>query len=203
MARPSRREREKQRHRNEVLDAAERVFERKPFHEATMAEVAEEAEFAVGSLYNFFSGKNEIYLAMVERVVEKYMPEMREKIKAATSPLDALTEVFGVKLHVLEHHRGFVRAFFGQPPIARSDAASGPQGVLRGSYSAYVEDLVGVFRSGVKAGVFVETDPRDLAIAFEGITDAFIGQWVEGADPLPGREQAKSVLQLFLHGVLA
>ena len=203
MARPSRREREKERHRNEVLDAAERVFERKPFHEATMAEVAEEAEFAVGSLYNFFSGKDEIYVAMVERVVEKYMPEMRERIKAAASPLDALTEVFDLKLHILEHHRGFVRAFFGQPPIARADAASGPQGVLKESYSAYVADLVAVFRRGVKAGVFVKADPRDLTTAFEGITDAFIGQWVEGAESLPGREQARSVLQLFLHGVIA
>jgi len=203
MARPRRRERERERHRNEILDAAERVFERKPFHQATMAEVAEEAEFAVGSLYNFFPGKNELYAAMVERVVAKYMPVMREKIRSAPSPIDALTAVFDLKLEVLEQHKGFVRAFFGQPHVGRRDSASGPQDALKEAYAAYVGDLESVFRSGVKDGSFASADPQDLAIAFEGLTDAFVGRWVEEEGPVPDAEQARKVLQIFLHGATA
>ncbi|HMG44699.1 MAG TPA: helix-turn-helix domain-containing protein, partial [Acidimicrobiales bacterium] len=40
--------------RSQLLDAAEEVFGRKGFHEATLKEVAELAEFSVGSVYSFF-----------------------------------------------------------------------------------------------------------------------------------------------------
>lgn len=168
-----------------------------------MAEVAEEAEFAVGSLYNFFPGKNELYVAMVERVVAKYMPLMREKIRSAPSPVEALTAVFDLKVEVLAQHKGFVRAFFGQPHVGRKDAGSGSEDALKGSYAAYIGDLESVFRSGIKDGTFIDADPQDLAIAFEGLTDAFLGRWVEEEGPVPDAEQARKVLQFFLHGATA
>jgi AcrR family transcriptional regulator len=40
--------------RAQLLDAAEFVFGRKGFHETTLKEVADLAEFSVGSVYSFF-----------------------------------------------------------------------------------------------------------------------------------------------------
>ena len=49
------RRREKDRvSREHLLDAAEHVFGNKGFHEATLKEVAERAEFSVGAIYGFF-----------------------------------------------------------------------------------------------------------------------------------------------------
>ena len=57
----SRRERERQGHRREILAAAVKLFSRKGFEKTTMADVAAEAEFAVGTLYKFFKDKQELY----------------------------------------------------------------------------------------------------------------------------------------------
>ena len=46
-----RREREKLAHRQDILDAASRVFAHKGFFNATLDEVAHEAEFSKGALY--------------------------------------------------------------------------------------------------------------------------------------------------------
>ena len=54
----SRREREKLRHRKEMLDAALKLFSEKGFHNVSMHEIAQKAEFAIGTLYKFF--KNSI-----------------------------------------------------------------------------------------------------------------------------------------------
>ena len=62
----TRKERERERHRREMLEAAERVFVRKGYHDATVEEIAQEAEFAVGTLYNFFKGKDDLYARVVE-----------------------------------------------------------------------------------------------------------------------------------------
>ena len=56
----SRREREKLAHRQEILDAATRVFAEKGFFSATLDEVAQEAEFSKGTLYLYFSSKDDL-----------------------------------------------------------------------------------------------------------------------------------------------
>ncbi len=56
----SRREREKLAHRQDILDAATRVFAEKGFFGATLDEVAQEAEFSKGTLYLYFSSKDDL-----------------------------------------------------------------------------------------------------------------------------------------------
>ena len=55
-----RREREKLAHRQDILDAAARVFAEKGFFSATLDEVAQEAEFSKGTLYLYFSSKDDL-----------------------------------------------------------------------------------------------------------------------------------------------
>jgi len=51
---PPRREREKLRQRQEMLAVALNLFSKKGYHNVSMHEVAERAEFAIGTLYKFF-----------------------------------------------------------------------------------------------------------------------------------------------------
>jgi TetR/AcrR family fatty acid metabolism transcriptional regulator len=58
----SRKEREYQTHRKEILSAAEGVFAEKGFFSSTMSEIAERAEFGTGTLYKYFKSKDDLYL---------------------------------------------------------------------------------------------------------------------------------------------
>jgi len=62
-----RRKRDKERRRNEILDAAERVFFSKGVNIATMDDVAGEAELSKGTLYLYFKSKQELYLGINQR----------------------------------------------------------------------------------------------------------------------------------------
>lgn len=62
-----RREREKEYRRNEILNAAEKIFFSKGIQYATMDEVAEEAELSKGTLYIYFKSKEEIFGGICER----------------------------------------------------------------------------------------------------------------------------------------
>ena len=64
-----RKERERTLRREVLIEAAERVFGRKPFDEATMQEVAREAEIGMQGLYEQFPSKQELY--------EQMLPEHR------------------------------------------------------------------------------------------------------------------------------
>ena len=48
-----------------ILDAAEQVFAAKGYVGATVREIADEAEFSVGSVYSFFDNKDELSLTLL------------------------------------------------------------------------------------------------------------------------------------------
>ena len=53
----------------QVLEAAETCFRRHGFHATSMAEMAVEANMSVGHIYRYFSGKDDIITAILERDV--------------------------------------------------------------------------------------------------------------------------------------
>jgi AcrR family transcriptional regulator len=59
-----RKEREKEQRRNDIIDAAERVFFSKGVWIATMDDVAESVELSKGTLYLYFKSKEELYFAI-------------------------------------------------------------------------------------------------------------------------------------------
>ncbi len=59
-----RREREKEKRKNDIVNAAERVFFEKGHENATMDDVANEAELSKGTLYLYFKNKEDLYLAI-------------------------------------------------------------------------------------------------------------------------------------------
>jgi len=62
-----RREREKEKRRNDIVDAAERVFFSRGVDAATMDDVAAEVELAKATLYLYFNSKEELYMAILLR----------------------------------------------------------------------------------------------------------------------------------------
>src|SRR5580765_4117767 len=83
---PSRREERRIRQqdvsRSQLLDAAEEVFGRKGFHETTLREVAELAEFSVGSVYSFFENKDDLFRQIFVRRGEEFVPLLRAVLAA-------------------------------------------------------------------------------------------------------------------------
>lgn len=79
-----RKQREKERRRKDIVDAAERVFFSQGMENATMDDVAEEAELSKGTLYIYFQSKEDLYLAITKRGLD-ILTKMFEKASAKTA----------------------------------------------------------------------------------------------------------------------
>ncbi|WP_235440463.1 TetR/AcrR family transcriptional regulator [Paenibacillus sp. DMB20] len=62
-----RKAKEKERRRNDIIDAAEKVFFSKGYDSATMDDVAKEAEFSKRTVYVYFNSKEQIYFEIMLR----------------------------------------------------------------------------------------------------------------------------------------
>ena len=64
-----RKEREKQQRREEIIQAAEKVFFTKGFDKSTMDDIAESAELSKGTLYLYFKSKEDLHLAVARKAI--------------------------------------------------------------------------------------------------------------------------------------
>ncbi|HBC92536.1 MAG TPA: TetR/AcrR family transcriptional regulator [Pelotomaculum sp.] len=62
-----RKEKEKEIRRNDIIEAAERIFFAKGYDHATMDDVAREAEFSKRTVYVYFNSKEQIYFEIMTR----------------------------------------------------------------------------------------------------------------------------------------
>ncbi len=65
----SRRERLKRHRAERILEAAAAVFARKGFHPATIREIAERADVAEGTIYNYFADKQDLLVSMAHYLI--------------------------------------------------------------------------------------------------------------------------------------
>ena len=61
--------------RNQILDAAAKVFAEKGFHPTTIKDIATEAGIALGTIYNYFENKTALLLGIFERMRESIIQE--------------------------------------------------------------------------------------------------------------------------------
>ena len=93
-----------------ILDAAMRVFSRKGYHAATIADVAEAAGLGKGTLYLYFENKEALAIAVVDRHLEDM--ERRFTGDALSDTLDDFAKRLARAMDVPDEQAAFVRVFF-------------------------------------------------------------------------------------------
>ena len=64
-----RKEREKQQRKEEIIQAAEKVFFSKGFEQSTMDDIAGKAELSKGTLYLYFKSKDDLHMAVARNAI--------------------------------------------------------------------------------------------------------------------------------------
>jgi AcrR family transcriptional regulator len=79
------RERKKQRTRQAIVEAATRLFAEQGYADTTLAEVAEEAEVALSTIFNYFPGKLDIVFAMLDALIDSAQARIVERPDGETA----------------------------------------------------------------------------------------------------------------------
>lgn len=108
MKRRARNEDDKEDRQLAILIAASALFQEMPFQAITMAQVAERAGLAKGTLYLYFKTKEELFLTMLEDELEAWFDSFAGHLSRAEASL-APRELAGLMRRTLEGDRSVVR----------------------------------------------------------------------------------------------
>ncbi len=151
------REQRKTARREAILKAGQKVFAKKGFDGATIADIATEAGVASGTVYLYYESKIDLFAALNS--------QLWEVITGAMQDADAPPDVRGgtqVRIHAVfnaaDHNRDLLRIVFLNPD-PRTEVARR----MKNADQARMEPLSELLQTGMQAGTVRKGDPAMLA----------------------------------------
>ena len=198
----SRREREKLAHEAEIMAAAERVFVSKGFDHATIEEIAKEAEFSVGAIYNFFNGKDDLREKVITKIIEELLAVFQDNILSEQNPMAAIDALIDLRVSHVEDHGAFFRLVLESQPGANIRLDDALPHRCREMYDNYIQDVASIFKKAISTGLVKKMDPIYAALSLEGVINAFIAYWNRTGSPDSIEARIEHVRQNYLHIIL-
>ena len=186
-------------YRDAILDAAEQLCARGSCQEAKMTDIAEIVGVSVGTIYNYFSSKDDVFESLFERGRNQFF-ELVESPIPAEGPLErlhvTLDRTFGF---IEEHGPGFTTYLrLGAHEVSETshfEKLGGQQDRTR--YTARLESLL---REGAQAGlVRADVDTTVLAAGLYSLMNGLVFAWINSAQSGLVRN-VPLLLKLFFEG---
>ncbi|HEX3175012.1 MAG TPA: TetR/AcrR family transcriptional regulator [Solirubrobacterales bacterium] len=108
--------------REQILEAATRVFAKRGYRDASIAEIAAGAGFSKGALYWNFKSKAELFFALLDRVEER-LRVLLTLIASSPTDRDVTAELSRHLATLLEQNRDVVLVFHEYTALAVRDPA--------------------------------------------------------------------------------
>jgi TetR/AcrR family transcriptional regulator len=198
-----RREREKLRHRQEILSTALFLFSEKGYHNVSMHEIAKKAEFAIGTLYKFFQNKEDLYRALVLEQSDRYEHAITKAMEEPDEEVEKLKNYIRIKTEWLRNNLPFIRLFLAERRGQSFNIKADLDEALRNRHYAFIKKLAAIFDKGIKHKRFKEiADPFYLAVALDSALDAFLLLWIDAPERYSYPGDPDAILDIFFKGLL-
>jgi len=186
--------------RQRILDAAVKVFAKKGYHGAKVAEIAKKAGVADGTIYLYFRNKEDILVSLFDEVMQEHIEQARAEI--------ARVEGAPERLRVAARHH--LKLFSGNEDLAVVFQVELRQSTkfLERFTASWLQDyfklLQNVIAEGQRDGSIRPELPKKLATkALFGILDEMVTSWTLGRKDYDVGNLADPVVDLFLQGASA
>jgi AcrR family transcriptional regulator len=201
MERLERKEREFNMRRAQILTQAEKIFAMKGFHNVTMAEIATASGFSIGALYQFFKGKEDLYITMISEKLDLMYAEVRNAPAVTEDIIDKIETLIDAHIQFVEKNTDFfILLIKGERASASENMASLYKKLSDGYYDhiTFIENLL---KDGIDKGVLRNLPSRDMAEALFFLMRSSATTWMINPTKESLMSQKRFIMDIFLHGV--
>lgn len=194
-----RKERERERHRLEVLDAAESLLERRVYHEISVQEIAAEAEFSVGYIYKLFENKEDVYASMFRHRCDELEQVIEAQITRPGSVEERITSVVRGVSNWFKNNPAFASNYLGAIlTLARTRDTIAAD--LARHETFIRERLNRLFKEAIEQGILVAGDPSVITATLRALLWGFVAQnlmsWFDPARKEKWTDYAPTIVRI-------
>lgn len=190
---------------SQIIDAAQKRFGLYGIEKTSMREIAEDLNLTKGSLYYYFPGKEELYIAVIEKEQTEFIRSLEEIITGINEPEEILMQF--VEKRIL-----YFRSLLNLGRL-RVEAFKGLRPVFQDKLKHFNEQEVGlisrILAKGVERGLFFtdnnESDSRLYLDLLRGLRQTVLIRkemmYIDEQEYESLVQKARSFTELFIRGL--
>ena len=158
--------------RNQIFEAAIKVFTRLGYHKANVDDIAREAGLSKGGLYWHFKSKNEILVGILRRLLSHEETELLALREAEGTAKDRLLQATAIVLTGFKQIRGWVPLMYEYVALGLRDEKIR---AMLATYAEAVKDILApIVQQGVERGEFRPVDTGRATVALMSIMEGTV-----------------------------
>ncbi len=182
--------------RERLLDAAREAFARNGFHGASVDEIASAAGFSTGALYSNFDGKEDLFLALMEREIDEHAREIAEAVRSRTSVSERATGGARRWMMMIEREPNLLLLFMEFWAYGVRDAEVRPKVAERFAQMRQVLTLL-IAEGAREFDLELALPAEQLALAVDALADGIARQKLADPDAVPDELMGEVLSLLF------
>lgn len=199
---PSRKKREKLRHKEEILVTALRLFSANGYHEVSMREIAEESEFSMGSLYNFFESKESLFAELMRSCAHRASEILLPTLDSQDNEKEKIAAYIRAHRQILETNAQAIKLYLSGSPASSMSLRTGLDEEVKKERQKALTKLSDIFASGMRKGIFRDLDSLATTLTFSAMLESLVSGIVENSDDISIDDRISEIESLFFYGIL-
>jgi len=187
--------------KSQIINAAEGGFTKKGFDEARMDDIAEETGLSKGTLYLYFKSKDDLIIAILDRIFQREFRAFDEMDFSKMSSteivnrfVDTVAKDIKLMLRLMPIAYEFLALAFRNKTVQKA---------LKVYVNRYMDILVPIIQRGIDSGEFKQVDAKEVAIAMGAVLEGTILIWVYDKSLVDPEVHIRSGMKILLEGVQA
>lgn len=182
-----------------IIEAAERVFSTKGFYQAKVEEIASEAGVGKGTVYEYFSSKEEVFKEMVIHVSKEHMKLVSKRRGSMLMAVEKIQDIVRQHLVFMIEHRNMARILL-QDHLTLSDDL---HKWLKASRDDKLKSLENIVIEGINNGEFrKDINPKVTAHLIFGATASLSGDIIKEGEAMSVDDLTNKTIDIMLHGIM-
>jgi TetR/AcrR family fatty acid metabolism transcriptional regulator len=182
-----------------LLSAAQVVFAKRGFHATTIDDIAQEAGVAKGTVYLYFTSKQDIYLEALKFGIETLNAEMWAQAAAPGTCPERLRTLVLTKIAFSDEHRDFFRILISELGQMPMEPAAVP--LCRDLYYEQAKIIEKVLQDGIKEGTVRKVNVRKAAFVISDLIRGIAIQRVLGCSKTRLDDEVEFIFGLLWKGI--
>jgi TetR/AcrR family fatty acid metabolism transcriptional regulator len=185
--------------RERILAAAVSTFAQHGFFSTRVSDVAKAAGVADGTIYLYFTSKEDLLLSLFQDRLDKLLAYMKKELGRLPDPKTRLRAVIELQLGLLENQRELAEVI----TVTLRQSSRLVKENATPLFAAYLDAIATVIQEGQRDGSFrKDVSPFTMARAMYGALDGIALTWVLGKADRGGLKRAAAqIAGVFLRGL--
>ena len=185
----------------QILQAAEKLFAKKGFYPTTIDEIAKEAKSAKGTIYLYFTNKEDLFFSVIETKLDLLLDKIQEIVKKSGSASYRIKTAISIHLKFLEENKNFFKVMQNLPKGLKKKLERKLKGRVVEKQSRYIEILDGLIQEAIDRNEAKPLDSKKLAVILMGIVHSLTVYWISQKGKKSLSSDKSLAWQVFWEGV--